>query len=275
MAEFSPAAPILRAHDRDRFQTTLFASPSARDALIALYAFDCEVARVRHVVSQPMAGLIRLQWWRDALEGIAGGRPPGQPVARALHASWPLIAPHRPALEATLVAREVELDPAPFATLADLDHHLDHTAAAIGRTAAALLGAPHATEAAGRVLCSWAIVVLLAEVEADRRQARAMLPAELLRRHGVDPVRWADRGPEQLPEEVVRHLVGLARQNLDTARQELPRPGAALPALLLAVPAEAQLRRLERQGFDHRSAWRRTSPMTPLRLIWAHTRRRF
>lgn len=275
MAELSAAALILRTHDRDRFQTTLFAPSPGREALIALYAFDCEIARVRHVVSQPMAGLVRLQWWRDALDNIAGGRPPEQPVARALHASWPLIEPHRPGLEAALEAREAELDPVPFEAMGELDDYLDGTAVTIGRAAAMVLGAEPAADAAGRVLRSWAIINLLADLEADRRQERAMLPADLLREHGFDPKRWTERDEERLLPGVVRHMAELARRHLAAARREVPEPGAALPALLLAIPAAATLRRLEARGFDHRSTWRRPSPATPLKLLWAHARRRF
>src|ERR1700759_2884419 len=60
----------LRQHDRDRSQTALFAPAERRDALFALYAFNYEVARIRESVREPMLGLIRLQWWRDALAGI-------------------------------------------------------------------------------------------------------------------------------------------------------------------------------------------------------------
>ena len=38
---------IVRRHDRDRYQTALFAPADRREALFALYAFNYEVARVR------------------------------------------------------------------------------------------------------------------------------------------------------------------------------------------------------------------------------------
>jgi len=39
---------------------------------------------VREAVSNPMAGEIRLQWWRDALQGEARGDVRANPVAAAL-----------------------------------------------------------------------------------------------------------------------------------------------------------------------------------------------
>src|ERR1700730_14478031 len=63
----SPVAALVRRHDRDRFQTVLFARGARPQALFALYAFNYEIARVRESVTEPMLGQIRLQWWREAI----------------------------------------------------------------------------------------------------------------------------------------------------------------------------------------------------------------
>ncbi len=62
---------LVREGDPDRYLATLFAPAAARPHLFALYAFSLTVARVREAASNPMAGEIRLQWWRDALQGEA------------------------------------------------------------------------------------------------------------------------------------------------------------------------------------------------------------
>ena len=64
----------MRRHDRDRYQTALFAPADRREALFALYAFNYEVARVRETVTPPMLGQIRLQWWREVIDGGLFGR---------------------------------------------------------------------------------------------------------------------------------------------------------------------------------------------------------
>src|SRR4051794_28190129 len=87
--KLSPVGAIVRRHDRDRFLTALFAPAARREALFALYAFNFEVAKTREVVSEPMLGQIRLQWWREAVDEIfAGGRVRShevvQPLAEAI-----------------------------------------------------------------------------------------------------------------------------------------------------------------------------------------------
>src|SRR5437660_12894095 len=74
----SSLAALVRQHDRDRYQTTLFAPAERHEALLALYAFNYEIARVRETVSEPMLGQIRLQWWLGVLEAASTGIPPRQ-----------------------------------------------------------------------------------------------------------------------------------------------------------------------------------------------------
>src|SRR5207302_7126999 len=81
----SPLAALVRRHDRDRYQTALFAPAERREALFALYAFNYEIARVREIVTQPMLGQIRLQWWREVLDAAyAGTTPRRHPVVLPL-----------------------------------------------------------------------------------------------------------------------------------------------------------------------------------------------
>ena len=78
---------LVRRHDRDRYQTALFAPADRREALFALYAFNYEIARVRESVTQPMLGQIRLQWWREIVAAAFEGGPP-----RAHYVAGPLAA---------------------------------------------------------------------------------------------------------------------------------------------------------------------------------------
>src|SRR5690242_6182310 len=110
----SPLASLVRRHDRDRFQTVLFAPPRRREALFALYAFNYEVARVREAVREPMLGRIRLQWWREAVgSAFAGGAVRRHDVAEGLSAAIRAHCPARSRFDRLIDARESDLDPAP------------------------------------------------------------------------------------------------------------------------------------------------------------------
>src|ERR1700726_4236630 len=84
---FAYCEALVRAADKDRFLAALFAPAEHRGALHALYAFNIEIARVREVIREPLAGEIRLQWWNDAVAGRAAGDVEANPVVAALLAA--------------------------------------------------------------------------------------------------------------------------------------------------------------------------------------------
>src|SRR3546814_4744319 len=72
-----------------------------------------------------MIGQIRLQWWREAWEGIAAGRPRQHPVVLALHSHCRQADPADVA--ALIDARERDMEPAPMADMAELLRSEEHT----------------------------------------------------------------------------------------------------------------------------------------------------
>jgi phytoene synthase len=101
----------VRAADRDRFLAALFAPEPQRRDLLALLAFDIELARTRTVTREPMLACIRLEWWREAVTEAAGaGIPRAQPIVESLSETVRRheLAPHR--LVALIDAHEEEVD---------------------------------------------------------------------------------------------------------------------------------------------------------------------
>ncbi|NHN87880.1 hypothetical protein GOB81_04430 [Acetobacter sp. LMG 1627] len=67
----------------------MFLPPATREAVFAIIALNCELSKalvlpVSASVTGPMAGLIRLQWWRDVVENPNVGRQARHDVAIAL-----------------------------------------------------------------------------------------------------------------------------------------------------------------------------------------------
>lgn len=69
-------AGFARQHDPDRFLCALFAPAAERETIFTLIAFNHELARAREAAREPMMAMIRLQWWREAVEEAAAGTPP-------------------------------------------------------------------------------------------------------------------------------------------------------------------------------------------------------
>jgi NADH dehydrogenase [ubiquinone] 1 alpha subcomplex assembly factor 6 len=278
-SQLSYCAAQVREHDPDRYLATLFAPAAAREALFSLYAFDHEVARVPRVVSEPMAGLVRLQWWRDALEGLAAGRPLAHPVVEALHARWARFAPLRSRLETAIDAREQELCAGPPADLAALEDRLASSWSEITLGAMELLGAAEEPgHAAGRHLgVALGLVRLLQTLPVDLRQNRMPLPGAMLARDRVAGESLEGEGTAAALRPAVAELAARAGAHLDAARRHRHAvPQRALAALLPAPLLEGYLRRLARAGFDP-FAPVPTAPgaFAPLRLLGRYARGRY
>ncbi len=206
---------LVRRVDTDRWLASRFVTdPQKRDTVIALYALSYELARVGESVTNPLAGEIRLAWWRERLEAIAAGaEAPGQPVLLAL--AEPLRAGAFPPelLDALVEARHADLDPQPFADDAALARYLDGTAGAVMGLAVRVLDpeAPlRAVVEAGR---AWGLAGLY--------RARAFWRA---RGHDWVPASWNAADDADVAARV-RAEVEMA---LDRARAELK--GLSVPA---------------------------------------------
>ena len=100
----------VRETDRDRFLAALFAPEPARRDLLAVLAFDHELARTRIVTREPLLARIRLQWWREASVEAAGtGKARAQPIVDALCEAVRRHGLAHDALAALIDAREEEI----------------------------------------------------------------------------------------------------------------------------------------------------------------------
>jgi 15-cis-phytoene synthase len=81
--DFEAIRLAARSSCYDWYLAALLAPRSKRADLLCLAAFAGEILRIPAVVSEPMMGAIRLQWWRDALSEATSIRT-GNPVADGL-----------------------------------------------------------------------------------------------------------------------------------------------------------------------------------------------
>lgn len=128
-------ANLLRHYDSPSFTLQTFIPPHARDAYLAIRAFNVDVARVADQTSNTTVGRMRMQFWRDAVTRALQGSPPKEPVAVLLaHAAEALN--HRTDGHSRLgkawflriiSEREKALGNPPFASLAALESYAENT----------------------------------------------------------------------------------------------------------------------------------------------------
>ncbi|MEO8652095.1 MAG: squalene/phytoene synthase family protein [Hyphomicrobiaceae bacterium] len=87
VASLAELREVAIVREPDRYLAATLAPAGRRYDLVVLAAFAAEITRVPGQVREPLAGEIRLQWWRDALIGGSADAAAGHPVAMAMRAT--------------------------------------------------------------------------------------------------------------------------------------------------------------------------------------------
>jgi phytoene synthase len=242
------AAHVRRA-DPDRYFTALFAPAERRPFLLALYAFNHEIARIGESVSEPMLGAIRLEWWRETVQSAMEGAPRNHDVARALAAGFADHPLPLDLFEALLTARAFDSAGEQFADLAALETYVDATSGNLMRLAARLLGADDS--AVGAAGLAYGLTGLLRAVPFHASQRRLYLPLDLLKAAGLSPDDiFAGRGAAKL-QAVMAQIAARARVHYGRAHKG-PKMRTGLAAVLPASLVPLYLRRLRYEIPIHR-----------------------
>lgn len=274
----------LRRLDHDRYLITLLAPEQTRASLVALYAFNLEIARTAESVSEPMLGHIRLQWWREAIEGIYSGTPRRHAVIQPLVKAVQALNLRREDFEALIDARDADLEPEPFNERDALLSYAETTGGLL-EDMAARIAVPDEKEAwllARKVGRAWAIVGLMRSIPFLYSQGRVMLPQSELAAAGLTRENlavWEQAGTKgrQALREIVKSYLALAGADLRLARcggKQLSR--RAKQQLLLARIADLHILRFARRGYDPFDAKLQINPPSRAwRLLSARLMNRF
>jgi phytoene synthase len=240
---------MVRRADHDRYVATLYAPQDRRGGLMALYAFDAEIASVRDRVTQALAGEMRLQWWRDVIAAGGAGAGAGHPVAEALLQTIERHGLPRQAFQDYLDARIFDLYDDPMPTRGDLEGYCGETAAAIMQLAAIILdakAAPGVAELSGHAGCALGITGLLRLLPRHRARGQCYIPADILAAVGTSADAFvAGDGGANAPR-AVGAMIALAREHLSIVeRGAVALPASLRPAFLPLAPAGALLARME------------------------------
>ena len=260
-------ADLVRSHDFPRYAATLFAPAAQRRALLALYAFNVEIVRVRDQVSQPLPGEISFQWWTDLFSGLVHGSAEGNPVAaELLRAIRDFNLPVEP-LSLLVDEHQFDLYNDPMPTLTALEGYLAATSSALLAFAARLMGAPSdaAEHLARHAGLAQGIVQVIVNLPRDAAHRQLFLPRQILESHGcqMEDV-FAGKETPSL-HAVLEQLLGEARQHLTTASALLAEvPAGARSAFLPLAQARADLKRLSHPGRNPFVP----QPASRLRTLW-------
>jgi len=266
----------LRETDRDRFLACLLSPADKRRSLAALYAFNAELARIRDLVHEPLPGEVRMQYWRDLLEGNAHGSSEANPVAAELLTAIEVHRLPRQTLVDMIDARIFDLYDDPMETRGALEGYAGETASALIQLAGLILAPEDArgsADAAGHAGVTQAISGMLLLMPLHRSRGQLYLPLDILSATGLDRDAFLAGKVTARITAAIDAFSGLGQEHLAKARAAGAISARVLPAFLpvaLAEPVLKQAQTLGSQLLDQpiqRPQWQRQ-----LRMAWTSIR---
>ncbi|KAJ5678071.1 uncharacterized protein N7477_003704 [Penicillium maclennaniae] len=215
---------LLSKYDRPSYTLSTFIPPHARSFYIALRALNVSLSMIPDTTSSPTIGLMRLQFWRDAVNKILAGSPPKEPVAILLASAISELNERTQGrariskgwLTRLINAREQTLTNDPYPNIAALEQYAENTYSTLMYLTLSALPmasvtadhvASHIGKAAGiaAVLRGLPLVAFPApaarspsgsSVSAGPKQGAVMLPLDIMAQAGVKEEEVLRRGAD-------------------------------------------------------------------------------
>jgi phytoene synthase len=265
---------LAREEERDLWLAALFAPERLRPHLHALAAFAHESGGVAARVREPLAGEMRLAWWREALAGARPAEAAGAPVVAALIDTMAKFALPVSVFDDLLQALAFDVYDDALESLEALEAYGIATAGALTALRAQVLaegretGAKAASDAAGAGL---ALARAVLDFAVGRRRP-ILLPRALVERHGVTLADARGGSDGAGLRAALAALAEAAEARFDQAEAHLAHlPAALAPAFAPLATARLDLERWRRVGaapFAPAAPWRRQW------ALWRWARRR-
>lgn len=275
---FDYCTSIVKKFSYERYLSVLYAPSLKRPSLVALYAFACEVSRIRELVNEPMPGEIRLQWWHDAISGTQHGDVEHNPIAQALlqtidHHSLP----KEPFLN-LIAARRFDLYSDPMPTLNDLEGYCGETSSVLIQLASMILTDKptdsHLADACGHGGVAYAMAGLMQTLAWQAARHQQFMPEDVLARHEVTLSSFhgktADAGVWAVFDEMAEHCY----HHLDKCEDALAGVDEGVgPAFLPVFQSELFLIDADKDSFEPLAAHQGASSFRRMWHMWRTSKR--
>ncbi|XP_063736212.1 NADH dehydrogenase (ubiquinone) complex I, assembly factor 6 isoform X4 [Eleginops maclovinus] len=226
--------------------------------------------QVKDSVSQKSIGLMRMQFWRTAIEEIYRDDPPNQPVSAEL---WRAVRKHcltKRWLLRIITEREKDLDDRAYRNLQELEKYSENTQSSLIYLLLECLGVTnvHADHAASHIGKAQGIVTCLRATPHHSGRRKVYLPMDICMLHGASQEDFIRGSREQNIRDVAYDIASQAHVHLQHARSFSHNvPEAAHLAFLQTVVLEDYLQRVRRADFDiFNPSLKKRNPLLPIQL---------
>ncbi|XP_061227020.1 NADH dehydrogenase (ubiquinone) complex I, assembly factor 6 isoform X2 [Neopsephotus bourkii] len=215
--EVQYCAELVRKRDYEGFLCSLLLPAESRTSAFALRAFNVELAQIKDSISQKTTGLMRMQFWRDTVEGIYCDNPPHQPIATEL---WRAVKRHNLTkmwFMKIIDEREKNLDDKAYRNIQELEKYAENTQSALLYLTLEMLGVRdvHADHAASHIGKAQGIVTCLRATPYHCTRQKVFLPMDICMLHGVSQEDFIRGKQEKNVRDVIYDIASQAHIHLE------------------------------------------------------------
>ncbi|KFO83602.1 NADH dehydrogenase (ubiquinone) complex I, assembly factor 6, partial [Buceros rhinoceros silvestris] len=259
-----------RKRDYEGFLCSLLLPAESRTSAFALRAFNMCPFQIKDSITQKTTGLMRMQFWREAVEGIYCDNPPHQPVATEL---WRAVKRHNLTkmwLMKIIDEREKNLDDRAYRNIQELETYAENTQSALLYLTLEMLGVRdiHADHAASHIGKAQGIVTCLRATPYHTVRKKVFLPMDICMLHGVSQEDFIRGKQEKNMRDVIYDIASQAHIHLEHVRSFSKKvPVKAYPAFFCTVALDDYLHNVRKVDFNiFHPSLQKKSTLLPLHL---------
>jgi len=248
-SSLSLCAQEIRKNEHDQFLCGLFAPEERQTDFFAMQLFHMETLRIRDAVSEPHLGLIRLQWWRDLVDGIYSG----ERNAEAENGTHQEIAQtlakrsiDKALFDRYFNARSFDMEDRAHDDMSALVRYCEATGGLSAQIKEAAIGC-QISEASRMIGTANALCHIIRTLAHQSRVARCKLPLLLIKKHNLDLNGFYKFESSSELKNSVAELVNEIERLIADARTQGATPNAVL---LNTISLEDYLKRLKKVDYD-------------------------
>lgn len=249
----------LKQNDYDRYISTLLAPKAKIEDILAILEFNIEIASVKNRVSEKMIGLIRLEWWREAIDEIydEAKTPRNHIIVNKLSELCSKYNFNREDFELILAARENDLEEKPFNTEEAFCEYAVNTSLSLNHLIAVILDVNlNEDEQLDYLIKSyskaWAVLVILFSANKNFSKGRNVLPLNLCNKHNVKIDNYGSDEFIENSKEIVKTLTNTAKELNNISPKKLGRniKKKLKPLLAYRYINQSHINQIERNDYN-------------------------
>ena len=208
----------LRKYDYYRYLCCLLAPEKFRSKLLTIYAFNNEIAKIKDIITEPMAGHIRLQWWRETIDDIYNGaqKDHKNEIVSSLYELISKTKIPKKMFDDLIDAREDDIDFSTPQDLNDIKQYAINTSSNLFYLifSALNINGQQDHEAAYRAGISYAITGIMRSIKHRAYRKQIMLPKDLMDQNKLTSREVVDGKNIEKTFSVVKAMCDMAQMNL-------------------------------------------------------------